>query len=52
MAIAGVIGDQIDDHLQPDPVGVLEEAVEAGQIPEGRIDVAVVGHVVAEVRHG
>ena len=50
--VGGVGEHQVGDHLQPQPVGLLHEGAEVGQRAEDRIDVAVVGHVVAEVAHG
>ena len=47
--VAGVVGHQVDDHPQPQRVRPLEERVEVGERAEQRVDVAVVGDVVAAV---
>jgi hypothetical protein len=52
MPVGGVVGDDVDDDLEAEPVGVGQEAVEVGQRAEDRVDVAVVGHVVPAVDHG
>ena len=52
VAIGGVAENLVDDDLQAQTVRLLHDAVEVGQGAEQRIDVAVVGDVVAEVRHG
>ena len=51
MAIRRVRIDLIDDDLEPEAVGLGKQRVEVGQAAEERIDVAIVGHVVAEVLH-
>ena len=45
-------GHPVDDHPQAALVGLGEQAVEVVEGPEERVDVAVVGDVVAEVGHG
>ena len=45
----GVVGHQVDDHLQPELVGRGEQVVRVGQRAEQRVDVAVVRHVVPVV---
>jgi hypothetical protein len=52
MAVGGVVRDEVHDDLDAAPVGLLDEAVEVLQGPVLRVHVAVVGDVVAEVRHG
>ena len=49
--VRGVVGHQVDDHLQPQGVRLGQQRVRVGQRPEDRLDVAVVAHVVARVRH-
>ena len=49
MLVGGVVGHQVDDHAQAEAVGALEHRVEVGERAEQRVDVAVVGHVVAGV---
>ena len=44
-----MVGDDVDDHAQPEGVGVGDQAVGLGEVTEARIDVPVVGHVVAGV---
>ena len=52
MSVGRVIGNEIDDHPNPPPVGLRQQSVEVGKRPEDRVHIAIVGHVVAEVRHG
>ena len=47
--LRGVIGDDVHEHPQAEHVGVCEERVEVGERPEARVDVRVVGDVVAVV---
>jgi hypothetical protein len=49
--VGGVVGHQVHDHPQPEPLGLGEQVVGVGQRAEARVDVAVVGHVVAGVGH-
>jgi hypothetical protein len=49
MLTGGVVGHQIDDDAQPLRVGVPDQRVRVGEGAEPRVDVAVVGHVVAGV---
>ena len=49
--VARVVGNPVDDHAQPARVGFGQQAVEIGERSEQRIDVAVVGDVVAVVLH-
>ena len=49
--VRGVVGHQVDDHLQPQGVRLGQQRVRVGQRPEDRLDVAVVAHVVARVGH-
>ena len=52
MPVGGVVGNPVDQHPQPPLVGVGQQEVEVVQGAEDGVDVAVVGHVVAEVGHG
>jgi hypothetical protein len=45
----GVVGDDVDDDLEAQPVGGGDEVVRVVEGAEDRLDVAVVGHVVAGV---
>ncbi len=47
-----VVGDEVEPDLDAARSGISDETVEVRERPEHRIDVTVVGHVVAEVRHG
>ncbi len=47
--IGGVVGDDVHDHPQAEGVGVGEQAVHVGERAEARIDVPVVGDVVAGI---
>ena len=49
--VRGVVGDEVEQHPDPARVGGLDEAIEVGEGAEDRVDVAVVGDVVAEVGH-
>jgi hypothetical protein len=51
VAIGGVVGHPVEQH--PDVAGVRlgQQRVEGGEVAEQRVDVAVVGDVVAEVGH-
>ena len=51
MPIGGVSRDEVDDDVDLATMRLGEEPVEIGEIPEGRVDVAVVRNVVAEVGH-
>ena len=46
-----VVGDEVEDDPQAAAVGLADQRVEVVERPEQRVDVAVVGDVVAEVRH-
>ena len=47
--VGGVVGDQVDDHLEAELVGPRDQRVGVGERAEQRVDVAVVGHVVPVV---
>ncbi len=47
--VGGVVGDEVDDHLQPQAVGLGGQRVEVVEGAEARVDVPVVGDVVAAV---
>ena len=49
--IRGVGEDQISDDLQAEGMGPRDQVVEISQGSEGRIDVAIVGDVIAEILH-
>ena len=51
MPVAGVVRHPVEHQAQARSVQVVEEAVEAFEVAEHRIDVFVVGHVVPEVGH-
>jgi hypothetical protein len=46
----GVAGHEVEQQAQPARVGCIHERVEVGECAVDRIDVVVVGDVVAEVR--
>ena len=52
MLVGGVVGDPVQDHLDSARVTIFNQPVQAFQAAKDRVDVAVVGHVVAEVGHG
>ena len=49
MLVAGVVHDQVEDHPDATPVGLVDEPVEVGVAPEERVDRRVVADVVADV---
>ena len=49
--VGGVVGDPVDDHLEPEGVGLATSRSNSSRVPKQRIDVAVVADVVAEVDH-
>ena len=49
--IGGVVGDVVQDDAQAESVSLEQERVKIGKRAEARVDVAVVGHVVAKIRH-
>ncbi len=50
--VGEVVGDDVDDHLDPDLVRFGDQRFGFGQGAEDRFDVAIVGDVVAGVLHG
>jgi hypothetical protein len=44
-----VVGHDVEQHPDAEPPGVRHQQVELGEVAEERVDVAVVGHVVAVV---
>ena len=48
--VGGVVGHQVDDDLEAERVRLLEQGVGVGEVAEPRVDVDVVGHVVARRR--
>ncbi|MGZ2484766.1 hypothetical protein ACVITL_003289 [Rhizobium pisi] len=51
MAIGGMRDHLVDDDLDAEPVRFRHHLVEIGKRPEDRIDVAVIGNVVAHIGH-
>ena len=49
VAVGSVIRDDVDDDLDAHPVGIVGERVEDRQRSKARVDIAVVGDVVAAV---
>ncbi len=47
--VRGVVGDQVDDHLQAQAVGLGGHGVEVVQGPQARVDVAVILDVVTAI---
>jgi hypothetical protein len=47
--VGGVVGDEVDDDPQSEVVGAPDQVVGVGEPAEERVDVAVVGDVVAVV---
>jgi hypothetical protein len=50
--VRGVVRDEVEDDPQAELTGLGDERIGRREVPEERVDVAVVGHVVAEVGHG
>ena len=51
MAVGGVVGNEIQQHLQAGAMRLSEQHIEVRQRPEQRIDADVVGDVIAEIGH-
>ena len=51
MLVGRVVGHEVEHQLEPARVRCREQRVEIGERAEQRIDVAVVGDVVAEIGH-
>ena len=49
MLVGSVVDDQLRDHAHAHPVGLADELPEVAAGPVGRMDVKVVGNVVAVV---
>ena len=49
MAIAGVVGNDVEHDFDTALVRLANQAVDVGERAERRLDIAVVGNVVAEV---
>ena len=49
--VGGVVGHPVQQHADVARVRIGEQRVEGREVAEERVDVAVVGHVVAEVGH-
>src|SRR4029077_12687924 len=47
--VGGVVGDEVYQHLEPHLVGACDKLVEVGERTVFRVDVVVVGDVVALV---
>ena len=51
MLVRSVIGHIIHENLEGAPMGLAHQAIECLQVPEPRVDIEIVRHVVAEIRH-
>ncbi len=47
-----MVGDEVEDDLQAEPVGLIHQDVEVFERPEEGMHICVIGDVVAEVGHG
>src|SRR5690606_3492661 len=47
-----VVGNIVEDELQPEAMHIGHQSIEVLQRTEARIDIAIVGNVIAKVRHG
>lgn len=52
MLIRAVVRNPVDDDFQSESVGLLDQCIHILKSAKDRIDICVVGHVVAEVVHG
>ena len=52
MLVRRVRDDLIDDDLQPQPVRLCHQRVEIGKRAEHRIDIAIIGNIIAHISHG
>ena len=52
MLVGGVVDDQFGDDAQAPPFGLVHEAAEVPHVAELRVDVAVIGNVVAVIAPG
>jgi hypothetical protein len=46
-----VVGDEVEQNLEPAPMGLHQKVIEVRQRAEASIDIAIVGDVVAEINH-
>ena len=51
MLVGGVIGDVVEDNFQVAAMRLRYQRVEVGQRAEQRVNVGVVGDIVAKVGH-
>ena len=51
MLIGCVVGDEIENELEPALMGFVEQAVEILQSSKHWIDTAIIGNVVTEILH-
>jgi len=49
--VATVRIDLVDQHLEPERMGARDQGIEIGERAEDRVDVAIIGHVIAEIEH-
>ena len=52
MPVSGVVGDEVEQEPDSARVGGIDQCVEVLEGPEKRVDVTVVGDVVAEIGRG
>ena len=51
MLIGGVVGDKVQDELEVALVGLMEQGVQILKGPEERMDIGVIGNVIAKIGH-
>ena len=51
MLVRGVIGHEVEQNLEPPPMGLRQQVVEVCQAAEAWIYIAIVGNVIAEINH-
>ena len=51
MLVGAMVGHEVEQNLEPAPMGLHQQVVEVSQRTEAWIDVAIVGNVIAEINH-
>ena len=51
MLVRCVVGHEIQDHFETEGVSLCDQALAIGKRAEERIDVTVIGDVIAEIGH-
>ena len=51
MPVGCVVGHEVEQNLEPARMGLCKQTVKIGEYAEPRIDVAIIGDVIAEISH-